>query len=141
MTIGELAKRCGVGVQTIRFYERKGLLPDPRRGGVGYREYGAEHVRKLEFVRRAQALGFTLKEIAELYALRSSSAATCEDVRTRAQRKVDEIEGKIRALKALKKALAPLLNGCPGSRRSGEDCPILKALEPPPAGNRKGSDA
>lgn len=135
MTIGELAKLCGVGVETIRFYERRGLLTDPRKGGVGYREYGDEHARKIKFIKQAQELGFTLKEIEELHDLRSSTDATCEDVRLKAQRKVDEIDQKIRTLQALKKALTPLLTECMGSREQGPDeCPILEAIENPETG-------
>ena len=98
MTISELAKACGVGVETIRYYERRGLIPDPRPKKVGYREFSSEDVRRVRFVKQAQALGFTLKEIAELLALKVSPSSTCKDVRAVARAKLQDIEEKLEAL-------------------------------------------
>ena len=135
-TISKAAEEAGVGVETIRFYERKGLIDQPLRPkGGGYRVYSKEAIERIRFIRQAQELGFTLKEIEELHDLRSSTDATCEDVRLKAQRKVDEIDQKIRTLQALKKALTPLLTECMGSREQGPDeCPILEAIENPETG-------
>lgn len=128
MTIGELARACGVGVETIRFYERRGLLADPRKQGVGYRDYSEAEVRRVRFIKQAQGLGFTLKEITELLALRVSSSTTCADVRAKARAKIEDIEEKIEALQAFRAALDRLVSQCAGSGPVS-DCPILDALE------------
>ena len=128
MTMGELAKRCGVKVATIRYYERRGLLPDPRRRGEGYRDYGDDDVRRLRFVRQAQGLGFTLKEIAELLALRVSPGTSCVDVRELAEAKLTDIEEKLRTLRVFKRALRGLVEQCAESGPSGA-CAILDQLE------------
>jgi DNA-binding transcriptional MerR regulator len=95
-TIGEVARRAGVGVETVRFYERQGLLAEPDRKASGYRQYGAEAVSVLRFIRRAKQLGFTLKEIQGLLALRLDAAATRADVRRQARAKLADVEEKIR---------------------------------------------
>jgi len=120
MTIGELAKACGVGVETIRFYERSGLIADPRQNGVGYRDYAATVVRRVKFIKQAQTLGFTLKEIADLLAIRVSPTTTCADVRAKAQGKILDIQEKVRVLRSFEAAL--------GSGPAS-DCPILDAIE------------
>ena len=88
---GELAKRAGVNIETLRFYERKGLLPHPPRRGSGYREYPVESIRLIRFIKRAQELGFSLCEIRELLALRVRPGVTCAEVREKAEQKVDEV--------------------------------------------------
>ena len=128
MTIGELAKMCGVGVETIRYYERRGLIPDPRPRKVGYREFSNDDVRRVRFVKQAQGLGFTLKEIAELLALRVSPTTTCTDVRDLAEAKLEDIEEKLRTLKAFKKALGKLVRECSQTGAKGA-CPILDAMD------------
>ena len=128
MTIGELAKTCCVGIETIRYYERRGLIPDPRPGKVGYREYSEDDARRVRFVKQAQGLGFTLKEIAELLALRVSPTTTCCDVRTLAEAKLEDIEEKLRTLKTFKKALGKLVQECSQSGPEGA-CPILDAMD------------
>ncbi len=128
MTIGELAKACGVGVETVRYYERRGLLPDPRPRKVGYRDFDADDVRRLSFVKQAQALGFTLKEISELLALRVSRTTTCSDVRELAEAKLKDIDEKLRTLRSFKRALGRLVEQCgDGGLRS--QCPILDVLD------------
>ena len=125
---GELAKRAGVNVETLRFYERKGLLPSPPRRGSGYRQYPAESVRRIRFIKRAQELGFTLEEVRELLSLRGRSGAMPSDVRTRAQRKLADIRRKIDDLKAIERALGLLTDSCTGDGPLDE-CPILHHLE------------
>ncbi len=128
LTIGKLARATGVGIETIRFYERSGLLPPPRRRESGYREYGEEDVRRLQFIRRAKSLGFSLREIKELLELRTSPETTCDDVRQRAEKKIATIEQKIAELQRVKQALQELAASCVGSGPQGE-CPILEALD------------
>ncbi len=128
LTTGRLARLAGVGVETIRFYERRGLLEEPPRTEAGYREYAPETVRRLRFIRRAKELGFTLREIGELLSLRVAPGATCADVRRRAEAKRRDIEEKIRSLEQMNAALAKLSQACRGRGPVG-DCPILEALE------------
>ncbi|MCO5166616.1 MAG: heavy metal-responsive transcriptional regulator [Planctomycetes bacterium] len=128
MTIGQLAKRCGVNVETIRYYERRGLLRDPRRRGVGYRDYDEDDERRLRFIKQAQGLGFTLKEISELLDLRVARSTTCADVRAKAEAKVNDIEEKVQALETFKGALLRLVSRCSGAGPTS-DCPILEAIE------------
>lgn len=129
LTIGKIAKQAGVGVETIRFYERKKLLATPPRSDSGYRQYPPETIVRLRFIRRAKELGFSLKEIGELLELRHDKQATCEDVRLQAKAKLDTIQEKIDDLSRMKEALSKLSCQCRGSGPvSG--CPILSALEP-----------
>lgn len=128
LTTGEVAKRGGVKLETIRYYERCGLLPKPPRTASGYRVFAPEAVRRLHFVKRAQALGFSLKEIKQLLSLRAASKTECEDVRKRALAKISEIDAKIRTLRAMRKALLRLSAACAG-RGSLSDCPILESLD------------
>jgi Hg(II)-responsive transcriptional regulator len=124
----EVARRGGVNLETIRYYERRGLLPKPPRTAAGYRTFSQETVRRLRFVKRAQALGFSLKEIKELLSLRAAPKARCADVRARAEVKIAEIDAKIRALEAMRKALERLTAACRG-RGSVSACPILESLD------------
>lgn len=128
VTISELAKACGVGVETVRYYERRGLLPDPRPRKVGYRDFDADDVRRLSFIKQAQALGFTLKEVEELLALRVSRTTTCSDVRALAEAKLEDIDEKLRTLRSFKRALGRLVEQC-GDTDLQSHCPILDALE------------
>ncbi len=128
LTIGQVAREAGVGVETIRFYERKGLIEEPPRRESGYRQYPREAVSRIRFIRRAKELGFTLKEIDELLSLRASPKSRCGDVRERAEAKIDDIEQKIRALQRMKTALEKLTAVCSG-RGSVTDCPVLEAME------------
>jgi Hg(II)-responsive transcriptional regulator len=125
---GELAKRAGVNVETLRFYERKGLLPAPTRRASGYREYPPGDVRRIRFIKRAQELGFSLGEIRDLLALRSRRGATAAEVQSRAEAKLADIRRKIADLRAIEVALEKLTDACPGEGPLDE-CPILQHLD------------
>ena len=129
---GQVAKAAGVNVETLRFYERRGILKEPERRSSGYREYPVETVRIVRFIKRSQELGFTLEEIQELLALREDDSRTCGEVRDAATVKIGEIEEKVRKLQAMKRALAVLVKSCVGDVSSRE-CPILDALDDKPA--------
>ena len=128
MRIGELASEAGVGVETLRFYERRGLLEEPPRTGSGYRAYGRRAVRRVRFIRRAKELGFTLREIDELLALSCDEGATCGDVRRRAEANVADVEERIRRLAAIRDALVDLAANCHGDVPAS-DCPLLDRLD------------
>ncbi len=128
LTIGQLAKRADVGVETVRFYERKALLAEPDRRPSGYRQYDEEVVDRLRFIKRAKELGFTLKEIKELLSLRVDPSTTCTDVKNRAEEKIGDIQAKIRTLQGMKKALVKLTKACSG-RGGISECPILESLD------------
>ena len=123
--IGQLAKRGGVGIDTVRYYERNGLLAPRDRLSSGYRRYGELEVARLRFIRRAQALGFTLKEIKDLLAL--SAQRDVGRVKRSAQAKLRDVETRIADLVRVRDGLATLIDACPGHGRSA-DCPILRAL-------------
>jgi Cu(I)-responsive transcriptional regulator len=127
LTVGQVARRAGVGVETIRFYERQGLLDEPARRASRYRQYGDDAVAVLRFIRRAKQLGFTLKEIKGLLALRGDTSATRADVREQATAKIVDIEAKIRDLQRMREALSVLTASCHGDGPAA-DCPILEAL-------------
>ena len=126
---GELAGRAGVNVETIRFYERRGLLPRPPRTAAGYRAYSPEFVRRVRFIKRAQDLGFSLREVKELLALRAEPGTTCGDVRRQAEAKLADIADKIADLQRMKKALYRLSAACRGGGLAKNGCPILDALD------------
>ena len=128
MTIGKLAKRAGVGVETIRFYERKGLIPEPPRRSSGYREYDDDTVTRVRFIRHAKELGFTLKEINGLLSLQLDPEKPCQDVNRRIETKLSDIDEKIQMLNRMKDALQRLSAESRGEG-SVTDCPILEALE------------
>ena len=128
LTIGELARRGGVNLETIRYYERVGLLPKPPRTSAGYRIFPDDTPRRLRFVKGAQELGFSLREIKELLALRIEPGRTRADVRRRARAKIDDIDQKLRTLRKMKRALVKLSVACHGSG-SLSDCPILEGLD------------
>lgn len=123
--IGTLAKRAGVGIDTVRYYERAGLLAPSKRLASGYRRYGALELSRLRFIRRAQALGFTLKEVRELLAL--SAQRDVGRIKRSAQAKLADVEQRIAALEKIRDGLSTLIAACPGHGRAA-DCPILKAL-------------
>src|SRR5437588_347355 len=130
LTIGEVARRAGVGVETVRFYERQGLLDEPARKESGYRQYAADVVGRLRFIRRAKELGFSLREIKGLLALRLDPGATRADVRKQAEAKVADIDARIRDLRRMRDALLELTSACRGHGPL-EGCPILAALNVP----------
>jgi len=125
---GQVAKAAGVNVETLRYYERRGILAEPARGESGYREYPHEAVRVVRFVKHAQELGFTLAEVEELLVLRADSERTCDEVRATAATKICEIDAKIESLNAMKQALETLVDTCVDGVSSRE-CPILEALD------------
>jgi Hg(II)-responsive transcriptional regulator len=127
LTIGAVARRAGVGVETVRFYERRGLLRRPPRPGAGFRTYPEETVARLRFIRQAQVLGFTLKEIGDLLALRVAPGTDCAAVRTRAAAKLADVEGRLAELERIRGALAKLVAACPGSGAVAS-CTILESL-------------
>lgn len=128
LTIGELAKGAGVGVETLRFYEREGIIEEPPRRDSGYRQYPADAVNRVRFIRHAKELGFSLREIKELMALRIAPGANCTRVRKQAEAKIADIEAKIRSLQRMKQSLQKLVAAC-GGRGSVSKCPILETLE------------
>ena len=127
LTIGQLAQRAGVGVETVRFYEREGLILEPPRRPSGYRDYPIETVARIVFIRRAKELGFALREINELLELRVRPRRNCAQVKQSADAKIADIEGKIAALRRIKRALKSLTKACE-ARTPTTECPILASL-------------
>lgn len=141
MTIGRVAKLAGVGVETIRFYERQGLIKEPPRRVSGYRQYPPDTVDQLRFIRRAKELGFTLREIKELINLRDGSGRHRSEVRKLAEAKIRDIDQKLVRLQAMRSALYGLVESCACGGRP--TCPILEALNDPedePATRRRTPD-
>jgi MerR family copper efflux transcriptional regulator len=129
LTIGQAARAAGVGVETIRFYERRGLIAQPRKpAGGGFREYDAKTIERIRFIRQAQELGFSLREVQDLLSLRADPGADCADVRTRAIAKRNEVERKIADLGRIRAALDTLIASCPGGGAL-RACTILDAIE------------
>ena len=128
LTIGKVAKQAGVNIDTLRYYEREGLIAKPVRNGSNYRVYSEETVLRVRFVKRAQELGFSLGEIKELLELRISEEASCAEVRNQAQVKIEDLDGKISSLRAMRRALSKLVAQCSGQGPVSE-CPILDALD------------
>lgn len=128
MRIGEVADKAAVNVQTLRYYERTGLLPKANRRSSGYREYAAETVALVRFIKNAQELGFTLRDISELIALRTDATKNRRQVSKLASRKIEDVERRIRALTAMRKTLSALVTACEKGR-SGQPCPIIEALD------------
>jgi len=123
--IGTLAKWAGVGIDTVRYYERSGLLAPKARLASGYRRYSAAELARLRFIRRAQALGFTLREVRELLAL--SGRRDVARVKRAAQERLANVEQRMADLQRVREGLRSLIDACPGHGRA-QDCPILKAL-------------
>ena len=128
LTIGQLARIVGVNVQTVRYYERLNLLAPSARRPSGYRLYSHQEERRLRFIKNAQTLGFTLREIAELLALRITSTARCGEVLEKARAKLLQVESKVDDLQALARALNSLIRACRVGQPTGH-CPILRSLE------------
>lgn len=128
LRIGEVASRAGVNIQTLRYYERRGLLEAPERTASGYREYPSETVRLIRFIKRAQDLGFTLKEIEELIALRDAKGRRRSEVRALAETKMRDIDKKLAQLQAMRSALYTMVESC-ACRDGRPMCPILEALD------------
>ncbi|MGQ0809939.1 MAG: MerR family transcriptional regulator [Nitrospiraceae bacterium] len=128
-TIGSLAKAAGVGLETVRFYERKGLISRPVRPTKAYREYSPAHVKEIRFIKRAQDLGFSLKEIQELLNLNGSSRATCTDIRLKVDHKLKEIEMKLHDLKRMKRTLQKVSHACGVSKQAVSQCPVTECFD------------
>ena len=127
MKIGELAQRAGVGIDTVRYYEREGLLPEARRLASGYRAYDGDDVRRLRFVRRAKALGFTLHEIRELLALSDRREDDMGGLKAAASEKLADVNARLAELNRMREGLEALVASCPGHGALAQ-CPILDAL-------------
>jgi len=128
LTIGRAAAAAEVNVQTIRYYERRGLLAAPQRTAAGYRQYAQDAVERLRFIKRAQDLGFSLKEIQELLALRVRHGTACDAVERRTRQKIALVEQKIADLQGIRRKLEQLAAAC-ATRQPTQECPILGALE------------
>ncbi|NOZ61888.1 MAG: MerR family transcriptional regulator [Calditrichaeota bacterium] len=128
-TVGQLAQRAGVNVETVRFYEKRGLMPKPKRTKSGYRQYTVSDVSRILFIKRAKELGFTLKEIDELFSLKIDAETTCGDVKHLAQHKIEIVDQKIQDLRKIKKKLMELVLLCEKQNSSTGECPILEALD------------
>ena len=128
LKIGQLAQRAAVNLQTIRYHEREGLLPEPRRLSSGYRLYTDSMVRRVRFIKRAQEIGFSLAEIRELLSLRADGRRVRNEVRAIAQAKIADIEDKMRTLKAMKTVLNRLTERGSGCGPASE-CPILESID------------
>jgi MerR family mercuric resistance operon transcriptional regulator/MerR family gold-responsive transcriptional activator of gol and ges genes len=127
LKIGQLAKQVGVNIETIRYYERRNLLGPTSRLPSGYRLYNHETQQRLQFIKNAQALGFTLHEIEELLDLQVSSKAHCGDVQRKAEAKLEHVEAKVRDLQALVRSLRNLIRTCRAGQPT-DRCPILQSL-------------
>ena len=128
-TIGKLASLTDVSNDTLRYYEQEGLIEPPGKSLAGYRLYDDQSARRIRFIKHAQQCGFTLAQIRELLLLRSRDAACCGDVRKRAIEKKLQIESKIKAMKAMSRALDQLIAECANETNPVKDCTIIAALE------------
>ena len=126
--IGKAAELAGVNKETIRYYERRKLIPEPDRMDSGYRLFSRRHVDQIRFIKRAQELGFTLSEIEDLLNLKMDEGTTCSEIKREAELKYQDVVFKIEDLQRIKKTLTELIDACSGSGPKG-DCPILEALE------------
>ena len=129
LTIGKVATLSKVTTDTLRYYEREGLISPAAKSSGGYRLYDNDAVRRVRFIKEAQRCGFTLTEIRDLLTLRASNAACCRDVRRIALEKKLQLAAKVKAMRGMSKALDRLIAVCSGGSRSLDDCPILAALE------------
>ena len=128
LLISELAKKVNVNKETIRYYERKGLIPNPSRNDSDHRQYSEIDIKRTEFIKRTQSLGFSLKEIKDLLMLKIELGTTCKDIQKIVKLKVSDIDKKIKDLKEIKNTLNKLAGRCTGRGPVGE-CPILDELE------------
>lgn len=141
LTIGKVAREANVGVETIRFYERKKLIRRPLRPrSGGFRHYPEETVGRIRFIRRAQELGFSLLEIGEFLALKAAPGTDCSQVRDRAKAKLGEVDAKIEHLQGIRAALQELISVCPG-RGALRACTIMESLASVVEGNGDPSNA
>jgi MerR family mercuric resistance operon transcriptional regulator len=131
LLIGQVAKAAGVNVETIRFYERKGLIQQPPRKGSGFRRYEPGVVARVRFIRRAKELGFSLREVSDLLELHVDPSVGCSEVKAVAEAKIADIDTKLQGLLRMRGALAELVGAC-DRRETTDACPILVALEEDP---------
>lgn len=131
LTISRLARAAGVGIDTVRYYERAGLLPEPPRRGSGYRDYPPASLQRLQFIRRAKALGFSLEEIRELLQLSTDSGRGVAGVKASAEAKLQLVDERIAELQRVRDGLRELVRACPGHGEL-QSCPILNALSGDP---------
>lgn len=128
MQIGAVAKQCGIGVETVRFYEREGLIAKPHRSVSGYRQYAGTVLQQIRFIQYAKSVGFSLKDIRELLKLKHTPGITCQQSRDKLLDKVAEIQQKITALEEMKATLLPLIDQCQPEGKL-MDCPVLQTFE------------
>ena len=128
LSIGQVARRAEVGVETVRFYEREGLLEEPPRRASGYRQYSEQVVSRLRFIKRAKLLGFSLKEMSELLLLRVDAQTSCDEVKRRTEAKLAEVERKLVELQRMRQALLQVHTLCTGLGPTSR-CPMLDALD------------
>lgn len=126
-TIGKVAKQSGISIETIRYYEKEGLLEKPERTESGYRQYNGDAIERLFFILQAKDLGFSLREISELLSIKSDANTVCSDVKHLAEDKLSDIGNKIKMLRRMEKSLKKLVDACPGEAPIS-DCPILDSL-------------
>src|SRR5258708_36259763 len=124
LTIGQVARQAGGGVETVRFYEREGLLEEPPRRASGYRQYPEQVIKRIHFIKRAQQLGFSLKEIAELLLLRVDAQTSCDEVKQHTEAKIAEVERKMMELQRMRQALLQISALCAGEGPASA-CPML----------------
>ena len=127
MNIGQLARQAGVPIDTVRYYERQRLIPEPARSASGYRQYASDDVTRLHFIRRAKTLGFTLEEIGELMAITAHSSTDMNEMKDKASRKLELVEARLAELARMREALRGLVDACPGHGPLAA-CPIMAAL-------------
>jgi MerR family mercuric resistance operon transcriptional regulator len=126
--IGQVASHAHVNKETVRYYEKRDLIPEPDRRRSGYRIFTQRHIDQIKFIKRAQELGFTLSEIQELLELRMGEDTTCSEIKSEAQEKYQDVAGKIKDLQRIRDTLLDLIDSCAGEGPKG-NCPILSALE------------
>jgi MerR family mercuric resistance operon transcriptional regulator len=127
LSIRELARQANVNIETIRYYERRGLISEPPRNKSGHRQYSHEAVKRTDFIKKCQTLGFSLKEIEEILALRIMPKTTCADMKSRVTEKLISVDQKINELARIRDALSRLQNKCSGDGPIG-NCPIIEEL-------------
>ena len=128
LKIGQVAKQTGVTVETIRFYEKQNLITTPQRTESGYRQYPLDTIKRVRFIQHAKDVGFTLKEVTELLALRRKPNASCTEIKLRTLQQIEEVDQKISDLKKIREALGRMVMKCSGHGALSE-CPILEELE------------
>jgi MerR family mercuric resistance operon transcriptional regulator len=129
LTIGRLSSETDLGIEAIRFYERKGLLPKPPRSSSGHRVFPPDAISRINFIQQARNLGFTLDEIGELLVLRVDPKVSCDDVKERVEMKLRSVEEKLKTLTRIKKTLKDLIAACEEGRPSVGECPIIETMK------------